>query len=453
MKLRILKFTLVGLVSTIIIFVACQKKYFFDKSVSTEKTQLVSLDTARYIAVHFNPISFFHADDTTNHSPIRSLLDGNNKIEDYTTIYDSKEVPALYVFNFAHDKGFIFVSADYQLRPVLAFIETGNFKKDTVPSGIIQWATKTINNIEIVRSGQYDNSKVARAAWKNYFYENQRLDLPNNDTASSVPSIQEPPPSTDPCESNPDYYTSNTTTVGPLLSVTWGQDCSYNNLCPDKMCDDCSSNSVTGCVATSMAQLIKFWHPSNSFNYNYSLMPTVYGNSEVQRLMHDAGLQVNMNYGCAATGGSSAYGSNVPGALISNFGFSSASRSNYTATSYITVKNNIANNWPVLLEGCNDRTNIFLGIWYTYQNCHEWVSDGYQQTDVTFCSNGSSVSESYLFFHMNWGWHETISNPPYNYSDYNGWFAFDNWNISGVGQNGSDLNFRYANSMVTDIHP
>lgn len=54
---------------------------------------------------------------------------------------------------------------------------------------------------------------------------------------------------------------------------------------------------------------------------------------------------------------------------------------------------------------------------------------------------------------MNWGWHETTSNPPYNFTDHNGWFGFDNWNISGAGQGGSGLNFKYADEMVASIHP
>lgn len=99
------------------------------------------------------------------------------------------------------------------------------------------------------------------------------------------------------------------------------------------------------------------------------------------------------------------------------------------------------------------QTNVFLGIWYTYQNCHEWICDGYRATTFTFCSNGTLTSQSTLYFHMNWGWHEWNTNPPFSNPDYNGWFAFNNWKITGAGSGGSDLNFKYANDMVTNIHP
>lgn len=261
--------------------------------------------------------------------------------------------------------------------------------------------------------------------------------------------MQQPPPPPNPCLSNPDYSTSTTQTVGPLLPVTWGQDCSYNNLCPNLNCSgDCSTLAVTGCVATAMAQVIRYWSPNNEYNYNYASMPVSSGNGEVQRLMYNAGRNVDMRYSCAVNGGSWTYGINVPNALKNEFGFTSANRSSYNDASWLNVQTNLSYHWPVLLEGCNDKTNEFLGIWYSYQNCHEWVCDGSQETDVTFCMNGNPVSEEYLYFHMNWGWHEVgVVN------DYNGWFAFNNWTITGAGQNNSNLNFQYAQDMVTEIHP
>ncbi len=84
----------------------------------------------------------------------------------------------------------------------------------------------------------------------------------------------------------------------------------------------CNTRPVTGCVATAMAQVIHFWHPNNSLEYDYASMPTTFGNSEVQRLMRDAGNTVNMDYHCVNDGGSGAYDTDVQWALKSNFGFS-----------------------------------------------------------------------------------------------------------------------------------
>ncbi|MEI9934864.1 MAG: C10 family peptidase [Ferruginibacter sp.] len=134
--------------------------------------------------------------------------------------------------------------------------------------------------------------------------------------------------------------------------------------------------------------------------------------------------------------GSSADGGNVPGALKANFGFTTANRSSYSVSSWINIQNDLKYSQPVLLEGCNNQTNVFLGIWYSYEDCHEWVCDGYRQSTQTGCSNGAPISVTTLFFHMNWGWHEIYAS-----TDFSGWFAFDNWTITGAGPNGSNGKF------------
>lgn len=447
MKKYFFRLTLFNLILSCFFITSCKKNSLFYGSFLEENVQLVPIDSARKVAVNFNPSIFFDVNNTSNNSSFRSSLTGNNTVKDVFIIKDHKGIPAIYIFNFYNNNGFLFVSADYQVAPILAFFERGEFKKDTVPSAIIEWAGKMIKNIETLRAGLHSNSINSKIIWKDYFNQKRKSNLSRIGNSPS-PNIVAPPPPTDPCQSDPNYYSSTTRTVGPLLPITWGQDCSYNNLCPNNNCNDCSSNAVTGCVATAMSQIIRFWQPNNSYNYNYTSMPSTSGNGEVQRLMHDAGVTVSMNYGCAVSGGSAADGADVPPALKNNFGFSSANRSTYGTASYMNVQSNIGAHWPVLLEGCNDQTNIFLGIWYSYQNCHEWVCDGYQETDVVFCMNNQSVSEGFLYFHMNWGWHEVnVSN------DYNGWFAFNNWTITGAGQNNSNLDFKYAQDMVTEIHP
>lgn len=414
----------------------CQKTNVYVFKNYKKDVQLVSLDSAIEVALRFNASVFFNSSNPSNHSPFKSTLNGNNKIADYTTIKDSKGRPAIYIFNFSNNNGFLFVSADYQLQPVLAFIERGKFTKDTVPPGIITWVNKTMSDIEIVREGLYDNSAVAKAAWALYRKENF-----NSTAAAKEVTPNSVPVDPNICESNPNYNNTTTEIAGPLLATTWGQGCSYNNLCPPKGCNDCSPNAVTGCVATAMAQVIRYWHPNTSYAYNYAIMPAATGNSEVQRLMINAGVAVFMNYGCAANGGSAADGGIVPNVLKNSFGFVSASRSSYGANSQLVIENDIRYAKPVLLEGCNEQTNRFLGVWYTYQNCHEWVCDGFRETLNTYCANGNLVTLSTLYFHMNWGWHEVNST-----NDYNGWFISNNWTIAGINRN-----YQYARSFTSSI--
>lgn len=301
-------------------------------------------------------------------------------------------------------------------------------------------ANRTVENIEMIRKG-LDNNSIALRTWR--------------DNDAIIKSVK---PTGGGMTTNGVATTTNVT-IGPLLPVTWGQDCSYNDLCPSQSCAGiCNTNAVTGCVATSMSQVIRYWQSNNGFGYGYASMPATFGNGEVQRLMHDAGLKVGMNYGCAASGGSSANGGSVPSALKNEFGFTSA---NHGGFNYNRVKNNVANRWPVLLEGCNNVHNI-LGITYSPYTCHEWVCDGYSETtydcgdapepasirpnDVVVNSVGC-FSGTTLMFHMNWGWHELFSG-----NDFNGWFAFNNWTIVGAGPGNSNYNFQYAQDMTTEIY-
>jgi len=58
---------------------------------------------------------------------------------------------------------------------------------------------------------------------------------------------------------NGGFATSATVIVQPLLTTTWGQGEPYNDQCPLYN----GYRSVTGCVATAMAQIMKYWeHPT-----------------------------------------------------------------------------------------------------------------------------------------------------------------------------------------------
>ncbi|MBS1564817.1 MAG: C10 family peptidase [Bacteroidetes bacterium] len=419
-----------------ILFLACNRSKLTPQA-PAKNVNIVPESNARAVAENLNPDVFFDAANPGNHSPFKSTLNGHNKIKEHFVINDSWGNPALYIYNFENNAGFVFVSADYQLRPLLGFVERGQFRKDTVSAGYLMWLNRTLENIEVVRKGLYDNSKLADKAWRNYFSQNK--------TAQPSGFKMAPPPE-DPCNPIPD---PQTITSGPLLPVTWGQQCTYNEQCGDPAinynCADvlsCSSRPVTGCVATSTSQIIRYWHPANNpHGYDYLNMPTTFGNGEVQRMMSDVGNAVGMSYGCASNGGSTAYSDHVPNALKNGFGFTTA---NYGGYSWSHTESNVFSGWPVLLDGCmTSNSHWFIINWYTsYCDCHEWVCDGAQATSSFFCSGGI-IRETYLYFHMNWGWHEVFTG-----NDYNGWFGFDNWNIPGI-----NWNFQYSNGETTEIHP
>jgi len=113
--------------------------------------------------------------------------------------------------------------------------------------------------------------------------------------------------------------------VGPLLTTSWSQSPYYNHYTP--AASGCT-HTLTGCVATAAAQIMKYWNwpvtgtGNNSYSWNgitlsanfshpydWSSMPAALNDSStpsqidsVALLMSDLGISLNMEYGCAISG-------------------------------------------------------------------------------------------------------------------------------------------------------
>jgi hypothetical protein len=428
MKKNILLFTGLLVVFSILLDACKKEKSTTGNEKIIYKTRIVPEQFARKIAERITPGYFTNKSGTSQRIQDDFPIEAR-PIASLYTVRDEYDTAALYVYTYA-DSGFVVLSADIMHEPICAYIDRGTLAQyDTVPGPLVEWFSKTVENIQFLREGAYDNTDRAWVAWWNLI---QEMDLTTYADAYKIRPDDPPPPN---CSEN-----WVNTTVGPLLPTTWGQLCSYNDLCPDLNCNFLcgSSHAPTGCVATAMAQVIRYWQPTNSYAYNYASMPNTFGNGEVQRLMSDAGDDLNMSYGCGA---SSTTGGMVPIALkgvpmlgVPGFGFSSADRGSYNTGSYMTVQANLNKHWPVFLEGCASRKKVWLFFWEN-STCHEWVCDGYRQSQ--------NHCYGLLWFHMNWGWHETWGG-----NDYNGWFSFNNWYIPG-----RNINYQYALDFTYNVHP
>jgi hypothetical protein len=351
-------------------------------------------------------------------------------VDSLFTISDSLGTPVMYIANYADD-GYVVISADDRYEPICALVEHGKYEVAEVPSMLLEWFDITFEDILFVRSGATNSNQFPDKEWirviKNIGDEEY---LRIGDCCPECPNYPECLEFSelgcgieidcDPCG------TYTITTKGPLMTTRWNQGCTYNEQCPDKDCDDvCGSNenAWTGCVATAIAQVLRYWAHPSSHGYDYSTMPNNSGNGEVQRMMRDVGDCVDMDYGCDA---SSAYGSKTPGAFKNTFGYSSATRNSYGPGSYQIVVQNIDENKPVVLEGCRTRKNWVL--FYTYSNCHEWVCDGYERYQNNCYTR--------LRFHMNWGWG----------GSFNGWYYYNSWNPG-------TRNYQYAQDFTHNILP
>lgn len=194
--------------------------------------------------------------------------------------------------------------------------------------------------------------------------------------------------------------------IDPLVTAKWNQSEPYNSLCPT----DKNGLSVTGCVATAMAQVMYYhqwpeqgvgthsytWEHDNtsstlSFDYgattfDWANMTDIYdGNSTpeqelaVATLMYAAGVSVDMNYSSNQSGAFSHY---MIRAFIENFNYDKgvwyAERDYFTSAEWEElIYNELAENRPVLYSGLSSSGG------------HQFVVDGYS-------ADG--------YFHLNWGW-------------------------------------------------
>lgn len=206
--------------------------------------------------------------------------------------------PLLYVFSINQDDGFIIVSAEDHARAILAYSFDEALNHSRLPVNYQKWIEGYKNQIRFIRSKPEDASPEIMEEWQ---------DLLNGEYGSSKKSVS---------------------AIEPLLSTQWDQSPFVNELCPyDAYAGE---RTVTGCVATAMAQIMKFWdYPSTgsgyhsyahntygslsasfgSTTYDWASMPDVVNttNQAVATLMYHCGISVEMSYGIPSQGGSGAY--------------------------------------------------------------------------------------------------------------------------------------------------
>jgi hypothetical protein len=240
----------------------------------------------------------------------------------------------------------------------------------------------------------------------------------------------------------------STTAVNPLIQTQWDQSPYYNELCPTNYYVS-NEHTVTGCVATAMAQVMKYWnYPAHGSGYHsyqcnfgtqsanfagttydWSHMPNQLSASSsatqinaIATLMYHCGVSVDMNYGFSSNGGSSASTPNVADALISYFKYDNS-------THYVLRTSYSDNNWISLLK---TELNAGRPIVYRGQGAmggHAFACDGYNSSNN---------------FHFNWGWS--------GYCD--GYYSINNLTPSAynfTSNQGAVIGIKPSNSTGADL--
>jgi len=292
-----------------------------------------------------------------------------------------------YVYNVG-DKGFVIVSGDDIAVPVLGYSDSGTYDPDNLAPNFVYYIGCLANEIKEAIAHNLPQSDKTKAQWEAYLSGN---------TASLRMASDPGVPAT------------------PLLNeegIKWDQFQPFNHLLNFN-----GTQTVTGCVATAMAQIMRFHKypvrgtgiidsyttkklgisiPQKDLSvdsYNWGIMLPFYptntytgtsGEDAVATLMYDCGISVRMDYNTAANGGSAANSWAAGSALMHNFSYNNSlnfkQRKFYSDVDWdAMLKSQIDKRQPVLYSGQD--TNG--------QGGHSFVCDGYDDTGK---------------FHFNWGW-------------------------------------------------
>jgi len=342
----------------------------------------------------------------------------DRKIKKIDYVLSDKGIIDFYIINFKEEKGFIIISADNRVMPILAFSNNGNFELDEKESGVQLWIASNKQFVKGIRKGEIIPDENIAELWN---IIDARIEPIEPGEPGEHGEHGEPIGG----DSNPPTIIS-TVTKGPLLNTTWGQGGIFNDLCP--IVDEV--NAVSGCPTIALAQILRYHEYPDT--YDWSAMPNTIGSDETARLIRDIGEAIDINWGAESSGLSpNEQKENIPPALENTFGYSTTvSYSAYDGNDYNLVKNEINGSRPVYMRG--GKEEYWAGIFPYYGGGHAWVCDGYIRTEYTTFST--------LYFHMNWGWSGTS----------NGYFAYNNFNPL---LNGEYQDFNYELGIITGIKP
>lgn len=278
-----------------------------------------------------------------------------------------------YIINF-NPQGWMIVSGDDTVNPILGYSQQGSIKKESLPQNMLYILEEYSNQIRKIAK----ITTEPHVGWTN---------IAGISTRSSKQAIE------------------------PLIKVNWNQDAPYNTYCPQQQ-------ALVGCVAVAMGQAMSVQRyparPKGSISYtsaNYGKLSINYENemaynwddilagannyNEVARFLYHAGMSVRMDYGIDGSGIPSNEVNRISDALKNIF--------SYPEDVQYIWREYYDEDWEQLLinELNAGRAIIYNAVDTEHNAGHSFNLDGYD-------GNG--------MFHVNWGWG----------SYGNGYFPIDN---------------------------
>lgn len=387
-------------------FVSLQPKHSITNINYMKKTILLVLCLMLTVVINAGDVTPEQALQQAQSFLQQRVTSGKNRSQAAAELKMAGRVSGLYVFNATGDNGYVIVSNDDRTVSVLGYSDSGSLDLDNMPDNMRAWLQGYADEIAWLDAQGYQPSPVvARRA------------------ASAVKAP-----------------------IAPLVATRWNQSTPFNDLCPEYTT---GKKSATGCVATAMAQVMKYHNYAEmtdglpAYDEDYSGSPCIavdalpqtefdWGNmldvyssgsysdeegAAVAKLMQYCGSSVKMGYWSS----SSSNNNMIPDALKNYFGYNStaqlAVRSLYTYNEWLEIiYHELSESRPVVYGGQSSGGG------------HSFVCDGYQGED---------------YFHINWGWGGLSDN----------YFKMSvlNSDEQGIGGSSSKDGYHYGQDAVIGI--
>lgn len=304
-----------------------------------------------------------------------------------------------YVFNINANDGFVIVAADDVVHPIIGYNTQKQYVLPKKGTTISNWMKKCGLQIAAEKAANYKPKVQVVNEWAGNFAKTNAIDRNANG-----------------------LNTVSTASVAALVQSEWNQSPYYNDMCPGDSSgapagSGRDSLSVTGCNATAMSQIMRFWsYPAQGtgsssycdcgtgFTRNYGTLSANYGattynwanmdlaaltgpNMDIATINYQCGVSVHMDY---APSGSGSYVISydspfcAQNAYCRYFGYDSTiiqglRRVDSTDAAWVNMlKAELSLGRPVQYVGTDP-----------HEGGHTWICDGFDSND---------------FFHMNWGW-------------------------------------------------
>ncbi len=305
-------------------------------------------------------------------------------------------LPVFYVFDINSNDGFVIIAAEDAVHPIIGYSTVNHFvmPKLTENTNVGYWLKSCATGINTMRTKGRLPTAEAALEWEKYI-----SNKPNLITAARL--------------TGNNAIASFTPVVGPLCQTVWNQSSVYNTMCPGPS----NNKAVTGCVATAMAQIMRYWsYPAmgtgsssycdctaNGYSDNYGTLSANYGattyswsampfnptssSPAIATLMYHCGVSVEMDYDPSGSG-AEVITADAP--ICAQHSYVTYFKYNPSTISGLRRSGHTESAWLTLIE--ND-LNLGRPVQYVgddpSEGGHTWVCDGYDQNN---------------YLHMNWGW-------------------------------------------------